>query len=94
MQKARESPSQQPARRVSGRARLGNTLGLAGTGKRPFPIRRSAQTKARRNKQVNVAAGSEWGLAGGTWEYETPQSVVALFSAHLHRAASWVSPRN
>lgn len=40
------------------------TLGLDGTGKRPFPIKRSAQ----RDKQTNVAAGSEGGLADGTWD--------------------------
>lgn len=39
------------------------TAGSAGVGvgNRPFPTKRSAQTKARRSKQTGLAAGSEWG---------------------------------
>ena len=40
------------------------TLGLVGGwgGNRPYPTKRSAQTKAGRNKQTGLAAGPDWGL--------------------------------
>lgn len=51
MGEAQDSPSHQPGRRGSGQNPLGHPGPHWGEGSRPFPTKRSAQTKAQRDKQ-------------------------------------------